>query len=153
MNSNPNSCHYGFVTYKHEVSIEYALQLYKGTHLFSKELFVKKKGKSNRNGQSNDFKKHNALNSLKIYSKKGSDLRQLARNEMRNGLQNVRLNNNCDSQMIFNFKPNSVEENWSTRNKQYDRGPRKYSSRSHEQRRHKGRNSSNKLHHSRKTRY
>ncbi|XP_043286500.1 splicing regulator RBM11 isoform X1 [Venturia canescens] len=34
---------YGFVTYKHDESVDYALELYKGTSLYGKELCIDKK--------------------------------------------------------------------------------------------------------------
>lgn len=129
------------------MSIDYALQLYKGTYLFNKELAIKKRGKNNNVGQLNDVGR-GLIEPLRSHATYNLD-------QVHNGEQNFRPGSTIDLPAVFNFKGNGKEGSWSGRNKTYDHRSRSYASRADEQRRmYKGRPPVGKTyHHNRKKRY
>lgn len=149
MSSSNNSFYYGFVTYIHEVSIDYAIQLFKGIKLFSRELSIKKKGRSTNNGlQYYDIHKQNLVeNSNEGFDNREiSDIRQTVK--IYNRLQSFAIDNSFDSQQTLNFKQESLKGNWSNRNKLHNYGFENHFPRSHRyQNTDKGRKERNKPYH------
>ena len=138
------------MTYKHEVSVDYAIKLYKGTYLFKKVLSIKKKGKSYTNPQPNLYNKHVAMESNEMFNRQNVEYNQVTQDVLPADLQGY-SNNNPD--MLLNCKNDIMNLERPNRNKHYRHDIRKYP-RSHDiKKKHKDRNTGGVSYRSRKKRY
>nr|CAH7744893.1 unnamed protein product [Callosobruchus chinensis] len=124
---------FGFVTFKHEVSVDYATQLLNGTRLFDKNINVKPRNNNqNRTPQRSQELPHPQLDMLKMPQfndyRQGNDNRHHGGGFNRHG--DDRWKGDMDNYRDNNFRDNHVEYDYREReDRRYNNAFRKHDSR------------------------